>query len=63
MVEEWVPLKKIPLLLHFLSRRGLQINFLKLINMIILGAQINKSISEMDKSIVLTLTQNWVHVT
>jgi hypothetical protein len=56
MVEEWVPLKKIPLLLHFLSRRGLQINFLKLINMIILG-------SEMDKSIVLTLTQNWVHVT
>jgi hypothetical protein len=31
--------------------------------MIILGAQIDKSISEMDKSIVLTLTQNWVYFT
>jgi hypothetical protein len=31
--------------------------------MIILVAQIDKSISEMDKSIVLTLTQNWVFVT
>ncbi len=59
MVEEWVPLKKIHLLLHFLSRRGLQKKLNEIINnIIILGAQIDKSISEMDKSIVLTLTQN-----
>jgi hypothetical protein len=57
IVEEWVPLKKIHLLLHFLSRRGLQISKNILINnIIILGAQ-------MDKSIVWTLTQNWVYVT
>jgi hypothetical protein len=31
--------------------------------MIILDAQIDKSISEMEKSIVLTLTQNWVYIT
>jgi hypothetical protein len=34
--------------------------FTKFKIIIFLGAQIDKSISEMEKSIVLTLTQNWI---